>query len=274
MSKTYSRKQRREFTDANRIAWDEAAPVHAKSNQARLLEAFSKPGHNALDPHCLDRLNEVGFQGKSVAQLCCNNGQELLSLKNLGAGLCVGFDASAAFIEHAEALARVSGHTDATFVVTDIYDIPADKAGPYDIVMTTIGVLGWMPNLGEFFDVLERLTRPGGHVFIEESHPVLMMYEPAEGTDPSYLKHSYFKEDPWVETDGLDYYEGRKYDSNPLYSFQHTLADVMMAGLKVGFVLEHFAELGFNISNFCADLEHAEARPPMGMTMVWRKGSR
>ena len=274
MSKTYSRKQRREFTDANRIAWDEAAPVHAKSNQPRLLEAFSKPGHNTLDPHCLDRLNEIGFQGKSVAQLGCNNGQELLSLKNLGAGLCVGFDASAAFIEHAEALARVSGHTDATFVVTDIYDIPADKVGPYDIVMTTIGVLGWMPNLEEFFEILDRLTRPGGHVFIEESHPVLMMYEPGEGADPSYLKYSYFKEDPWVDTDGLDYYEGRKYDSHPLYSFQHTLADVMMAGLKVGFGLEHFAELGFNISNFCADLEHAQARPPMGMTMVWRKGSR
>jgi len=274
MSRTYSSKQRREFTEANRIAWDEAAPVHAKSNQSKLVEAFSKAGYNTLSPHCLDRLNAIGFQGKSVAQLCCNNGRELLSLKNLGAGHCVGFDASAAFIEQAEELARVSGHSDTTFVATDIYDIPADKTGPYDIVMTTIGVLGWMPNLGEFFDVLDRLTRPGGHVFIEESHPVLMMYEPGEGADPSYLKYSYFKEDPWVETDGLDYYGGRKYDSNPLYSFQHTLADVMMSGLNVGLSLEHFAELGFNISNFCADLEHAEARPPMGMTMVWRKGAR
>ena len=271
MSKTYSRKQRREFTDANREAWDEAAPVHAKSNQSRLLEAFSTPGYNTLDDHCLDRLNEIGFQGKSIAHLCCNNGRELLSLKNLGAGPCVGFDASAPFIAHAEELAKASGHSDVTFVTTDIYDIPAVRSGPYDIVMTTIGVFGWMPNLAEFFDVIRRLTRRGGHVFIEESHPVLMMYEPGEGTDPSYLKHSYFKEDPWVEADGLDYYQGEKYDSNPLYSFQHTLADIVMAALNVGFSLKHFAEFGYNISNFCADLEHAEARPPMGMTMVWQK---
>ena len=272
MSKIYSRKQRREFTDANRKAWDEAAPMHATSNQSRLLEAFSKPGFNTLEDHCLERLNEIGFQGKSVAQLCCNNGRELLSLKNLGAGHCVGFDASAAFIDHAEELAKVSGHTDMEFLATDIYDIPAHMTGPYDIVMTTIGVMGWMPNLAEFFDVINRLTRPGGHVFIEESHPVLMMYEPGEGSDPSYLKYSYFKEEPWVDTDGLDYYEGKKYDSNPCYSFQHTLADTMMAALNVGFALEHFAEFGYNIANFCADLEHAEARPPMGMTMVWQKG--
>ena len=274
MSKDYSHKQRREFTDANRDAWDEAAPIHRKINQSRLLEAFSTPGHNTLNDHCLDRLNEVDFQGKSVAQLCCNNGRELLSLKNLGAGRCVGFDASAAFIEQARELAKASGHADVEFVATDIYEIPVDKSGPYDIVMTTIGVISWMPDVTGFFDVLSRLTRPGGHVFIEESHPVLFMYEEGAGDDPSYLEYSYFKEDPWVDTDGLDYYEGRKYDSNPLYSFQHTLADVMMAGLKVGFGLQHFAELGFNISNFCADLEHAQARPPMGMTMVWRKGSR
>ena len=89
MGRSYSRKQRREFTDANREAWDQAAPVHEKINQARLLEAFSKPGYNTLDQHSLDRLKEIGVQGKSISQLCCNNGRELLSLKNLGAGHCV-----------------------------------------------------------------------------------------------------------------------------------------------------------------------------------------
>ncbi len=86
MSRSYSQKQRRQFTDANRHAWDEAAPMHGKINQTRLLEAFSKPGYSTLDDHCIDRLNEIGVQGKSIAQLCCNNGRELLSLKNLGAG--------------------------------------------------------------------------------------------------------------------------------------------------------------------------------------------
>lgn len=272
MKKRLSPRKRRAYTDANREAWDEAAPVHENANQARLLEAFSKPGYSTLDTHCLDRLEEIGIQGKSIAHICCNNGRELLSLKNLGAGRCVGFDASPAFIAQARALANASGHSDVAFVITDVYDIPPEHAGPYDIVVITIGVFGWMPDLTGFIQVLARLTRPGGHLFIEETHPVLLMYEQGEDGAPSYLKHSYFKQEPWVETSGLDYYQGTKYPSKPNYSFQHTLADIMMAAVEVGFVLRHFAELGFNISNFCADLEHTQANPPMGMTMVWQKG--
>lgn len=271
MSKSYSIKQRRTFTNANREAWDEAAPVHAKINQARLVEAFSKPGYSTLARHTLDRLEEIGFRYKSVAQLCCNNGRELLSLRNLDAGRCVGFDASAAFIEQARELAKVCGHEDVDFVTTDIYEIPGDRTGPYDIVMATIGVLGWMPDLEGFFDVAARLTRAGGHVFIEESHPVLMMYEEGEGDGPSYLAYSYFKEDPWVENAGLDYYDRTRYESKTNYCFPHTLADIMMAAIEAGLELRHFAELEHDISRFCADLEQAEARPPMGMTMVWRK---
>ena len=137
--------------------------------------------------------------------------------------------------------------------------------------MTTIGVINWMPDLEGFFDVVGQLTRSGGHVFIEETHPVLQMYEEGEGDASSYLKYSYFKEDPWVDTAGLDYYEGTKYESKPNYSFQHTLADITMAAIGQGFVLKHFAELGYNISNFCADFVCAEAKPPMGMTMLWQK---
>jgi hypothetical protein len=114
--RNYSRSQQRAFTDANREAWDEAAPVHGKINQARLLEAFARPGYNTLDAHCLDRLNEIGVRGKSIAHVCCNNGRELLSLKNLGAGHCVGFDASAAFIEQARELAMVSEHVERVFL--------------------------------------------------------------------------------------------------------------------------------------------------------------
>ena len=212
MCRAYPPKQRREFTDANREAWDEVAPMHEKANQSQLLDAFSDPEYNALDDHCLDRLKEVGIAGKSVAQICCNNGRELLSLKNLGAGRCVGFDASAAFIEQAIELAKVSRHTDVEFVTTDIYEIPPDKAGPYDIVMSTVGVISWMPDLSGFFEVIGRLTKAGGHIFIEETHPVLMMYEEGDGAEPSYLKYSYFKDDPWVETKGLDYYEETEYE--------------------------------------------------------------
>jgi len=271
MSRRYSTEERRAFTDANRLAWDEAAPAHAKANKARLLEQFSTPGSCTLDDHCLDRLKEIGFAGKSIAQLGCNNGRELLSLKNLGAGRCVGFDASAAFIAQARELAAVATQTDVTFVTTDIYMIPTEHTDPFDIVMSTIGVLGWMPDIDGFFDVAARLTRAGGHLFVEEMHPVLLMYEPGEGKGASYLKYSYFRQEPWVEKNGLDYYTGTTYESKPNYAFPHTLSDIVMGAIGAGFTLRHFAELDFDISLFCSDLEQHEAKPPLGMTMVWQK---
>ncbi len=271
MRKSLSNEAVRRYTRANRAAWDEAAPIHKSLNHARLLEAFSNPGHSTLDEHCRAPLVELGIAGKSVAQVCCNNGRELLSLRNLGAGRCVGFDASAPFIEQARELAAAAGHDDVEFVVTDAYDIPDCHSGEFELVVTTIGVLGWMPDLPRFFDILAGLTAPGGHLFIEETHPVLQMYEEAEDGGPSYLAYSYFKKEPWRDTKGLDYYTGKRYESNPNYSFQHTLADIMTAAIGVRLVLRQFSEFGYDISRLCADLEHAVANPPMGMTMIWQK---
>lgn len=267
----YGKKERVRFTDANRVAWDEVAPRHAERNQAALLEKLAQPGYNDLDDHCLARLREIGVEGKSVVQVCCNNGRDLIYVKNMGAGRCVGFDASGPFLEQARELARAAGHDDVTFMETDVYDIPAHHGDTYDLVMTTIGVVGWMPDLPAFFRVLAGLMAPGGHLFMEETHPVLMMYEPGENGAPSCLTHSYFKRDPWVETSGLDYFSGEHYAAKPTYAFPHTLAEIVMCAIDAGLTLAHFTEFGYDISGFCADLENAPATPPMGMTMVWRK---
>lgn len=138
-------------------------------------------------------------------------------------------------------------------------------------MLSTIGVIGWMPDLEGFFEVAAGLVVPGGHLFIEEMHPALIMYEQGEGGAPSYLANSYFREEPWVETGGLDYYGGTSYEAKFIYAFPHTLAKIVMAGIDAGLALRHFAELDYDISLFCADLEHVETKPPLGMTMVWQR---
>ena len=267
----YDIEQRRAFTDANRKAWDQAATIHEEINQRNLIRSVSDSDYCMLPEHCIAPLTAIGLGGKSIAQLCCNNGTELLSLKSLGAGYCIGFDATLAFIEQARELSAVSPYDEIDFVVTDIYDVPSQYLGPYDIVLSTVGVISWMPNLQELFEVYGAMTKPGGYMFIEDMHPVLMMYEEGDSHNASYLNSSYFKQGPWKEESGLDYYEGRQYKSSPHYSFQHTLSEIMQAAMQQGFVLRQFDELGYDISTFCADLENAEALPPMGMTMTWQK---
>ena len=176
-------------------AWNEAAPIHARHNQERLIERFRRPGYSCLDEIETHRLTQLGVRGKDVAQICCNNGQELLSVKNLGAARCVGFDGASAFIEQARELAQVAG-LDVAFVCGDVYDIDPAYAQSFDLATITIGVLGWMPELTRFFAVAASLLKPGGALFLYEQHPIMDMFEPGAADAPVKFELSYFSKEP------------------------------------------------------------------------------
>lgn len=258
------------ITSANIDAWDEAAALHRDQNQAELLQGFAKPGFSVLDEIETGVLDRLDVRGKDVAQVCCNNGRELLSVKNMGAGRCVGFDGSEGFIAQARELAAAGG-IKAEFVCCDIHDLDPAYAGAFDLVTITIGVLSWMPDLDRFFDVVTRLIRPGGALFIYEQHPILDMFAGGDQDAPVDWELSYFNEEPYVETDGLDYYGGGTYEGKPLTSFTHTMSEVIMAGVDCGLTLEGFREYPHHISNYWWNIEAAGLGLPMCYTLVMRK---
>ncbi|MCP4290088.1 MAG: class I SAM-dependent methyltransferase [Gammaproteobacteria bacterium] len=262
-------KSREDYTRANRLAWNEVAPRHAAHNNAALFEAFKTPGHVTFDGVILDTLLQVGVEGKSVIQLCCNNGSETLSLRNMGTARCVGVDAADEFLAHGQEMIRIAGaEDDVELILCDVYSLPHDLKASFDVVLTTIGVLGWMPDLEAFFRVIQSLLKPGGKLVMEEMHPVLLMYEPDSSGEASSIQYSYFSKQTWEETTGLDYYGGEEYDSAPNYSFMHRLDEILMAGIANGLGLRSFKELDYDISFFCEDLEHSPTKPPLGFVMV------
>ena len=258
--------KRTEYTEANRLAWNEAAHVHAAQNFADLIEKFSTPGFSVLHkPHELERLDPLAFHGQAVAQVCCNNGRELLSIRNLGAGRCVGFDISDEFIAQARKL-NVAARQNCEFVQSDAYAIPASYQGKFDLVYLTVGALGWMPDLPSFIYVLVGLLKPGGTLLLYEMHPFLDMLDPvnqADPTNPLKLRHSYFKADPFVDTGGLDYYSHQEYESKPQYWFHHKLSDILGAVLKAGLVIKTFDEYPHDISAVFEHLEKLQVNVPM-----------
>ena len=262
--------KQKNITSANREAWEEAAPLHRAQNMEGLTAAFREPGYYCLDEVETARLRALGVVGKDVAQLCCNNGRELLSVKNLGAGRCVGFDGAEGFVEQARELAA-AGAVACEFACTDVYEIPSVYDSSFDLVTVTIGVLSWMPDLPGFLAVVVRLLRPGGALFVYEQHPILDMIEPGKADDPVSWDYSYFRREPFVDCDGLDYYGGDGYQSKPLTSFHHGLAEVIMAGLACGLSVEHFEELPGHISNTWFNVERQGPALPMSYTLVLRK---
>ncbi|NQV45227.1 MAG: class I SAM-dependent methyltransferase [Rhodospirillales bacterium] len=260
----------KDVTEANREAWEEAAPRHAAQNQKNLVTSFRDPAFSLLEDIEVVRLKAIGIEGKDVAQVCCNNGRELICVKRMGAARCVGFDGAQGFVDQARELAEAA-QADCEFVCTNIYDMDPAHQGCFDVVVITIGVISWMPDLQAFFDILGNLLRPGGVLFIHEHHPILEMMKPGDPDDPVEFELSYFDKNPYVETGGLDYYSGETYDAKPATSFLHTMAEVIMAGLQTGMAVEHFEERPQHISNTWWNVEKQIDGFPMSYTLILRK---
>ncbi|MGH1481604.1 MAG: class I SAM-dependent methyltransferase [Geminicoccales bacterium] len=239
-----------DYIEANRQGWNAAAHHHkASARYETILEGFKQPGYSCLDDILTERLLKLGVAGKDVAQLCCNDGCELLSVKNLGAARCVGFDQAGGFLEQARAFQAAAG-VECDFVETDIHEIERSYDASFDITLITIGVFGWMPDVKRFVGVASRLLRPGGVVCIYEQHPIVNMMEPYEVPgDPTKLVHSYFKETPFEDEEGFMYDGSASWKGPKKYWFVHTLADIMTALLDEGLAIEAFEEYPHNISS-------------------------
>ena len=172
--------------------WNQTADVYNAEGFSKLLSIIGQPEFTTFDEVERRVFSGIGLKDKDVAQLGCNNGRELVSVKKAGAGRCVGFDLSENFIKLARRLALESGQ-ELEFVRTSVYDVSEAYTNVFDVVYVTIGVLGWLPDLPGFFKVVERLLRPGGHFFLYDQHPVLGMFDPNQKL---VVDSSYFRREP------------------------------------------------------------------------------
>jgi SAM-dependent methyltransferase len=269
------RSELKKYTEANRAAWNEVIPLHQKAAKEKWDGAFTHPGYVCLKDNEVDLLKHVGIEGRSVAHLCCNNGIELLSLKNLGASECVGFDISDEAVKEAGDRATLC-HIDCRFVRTDVFDIGPEYNDRFDMIYVSAGGLGWLPDLKLFFGKASTLLRSGGVIFIHEVHPFSEMLPFDDLKEGSCLKiiDPYFVQGAIVDTGGLDYIGNSQYNAKTTqYWFVHKLSDILMGMIGNGVAIEHFSEYEADISAGHKRIEDAKAGVPLSMILVGRKQS-
>jgi SAM-dependent methyltransferase len=256
---------------ANRAAWDASARYHRDNPLWRkLVESFAKPGHICFDPVMTEALRTVGVLGRDVAQVCCNNGRETVSLANMGARSATGFDQSERFLDQARELAAIAGQ-DISFVATDVNQIPARYRASFDLVVITIGVFGWMPDIHRFMAEVTSLLRPRGHLLVYEEHPVVNMFEPTSDT-PLTAVHSYFSDRPFISDKAIIYDDSPKPVVPEHYWYVHPLSEVFTAMIGNGLTIQAFREYGHNIGS--ADFEPLEGNGrllPLSYTLRAKK---
>ena len=240
--------------ESNRSAWNEAMEYHRQARGGSLQAGFKDREYSTFDRNCdsvlIEKLEFVGLAGKTIAQLPCNNGRELLSLMGFGAEQAVVFDISDLAIEEAEQLTGISG-LNAKFERVNILEISSEYDGRFDFVYISEGSLQWFPDLDEYFAVVGRLLKSGGHVLIFEMHPFAYFFETGFDQEKGNLDQltPYFSKGPYTYRDGLDYVGGGNYEARQCFWFMHMLSDILNAVIRNGITIRSFDEYNLEMAN-------------------------
>jgi len=256
-----------DYCQLNRKAWNAAIPQHKKAMDDKWDRIFSDPDLIFQKSVELEELQRIGVKGINIAHLSCNNGVELMSLKRMGAGRCVGFDISDTAVEEAK-IRSDKFNIDCEFIRINVLDIPESYYNSFDLVYITVGALVWIPDLSAYFRKASKLLNKGGKLFIYEHHPFASIFTFDETKDPLTVADHYFKEGVEKWTDGLDYYAGSDYDSPPTYEFPYTVSKLINSILSNGFELELFEEYHKDIGACFKRLEMSGKKLPLSYILV------
>lgn len=262
-----------DYIKGNKAAWEEAFDRRDAKWGADIVSRVGREPYAFFEPEAAQRLAEYDLRGKTIAQFCCNNGRELLSLTaTSGAKRGVGFDIAANMVDFANAQAGAL-RLPCTFVQTNLLEIGHEYDDMFDFALITIGALCWFKDLDVLFSVLSRCVRRGGTFFIHEQHPLTNMLasEGDEGYDkahPAQCLFSYFEHE-WKGEDGMSYITGKGYKSKTFTDYTHSLASIAGALTRNGFVITGFDEFQKDIGGNFTDLN--DTGLPLSMLIQARK---
>ncbi|WP_298760765.1 methyltransferase domain-containing protein [uncultured Psychroserpens sp.] len=232
--------------EVNRNTWNEKVKVHSESEMYD-LEAF-KNGKTSLMTYELEALGDV--KGKSLLHLQCHFGQDTLSWSRLGAK-CVGIDLSDEGIALAKSL-NDELNLDAKFTRCNVLDTSEYIKEKFDIVFTSYGVIGWLPDLKPWGQMIADRLHKGGTFYIVEFHPIVWMFDYLDGT--SIMKYGYMQDDAIYEE-----YEGTYADEDSKmvskeYGWNHGLSEVINALIEAGLKIDYLNEYDESPYNVLPDL--------------------
>lgn len=244
------------YLSINQANWDARADVHVGPGGYELAQ-FDDPAFlSQVVRFDQPRLGDVtGLEG---VHLQCHLGTDTVSLARLGARM-TGLDLSARSLEYARQLTTRAG-VDVDYVQSDVYSAPEALAGrTFDLVYTGIGALCWLPDIRRWAQTVTRLLRPGGRLFVRDSHPVLNSLVPVQlrdvhemwrvdwitqpGADTPALEMPY-----WETAEGLTWHDEESYTgetkvaSPASVEWNHALSEIIMAVLDAGLALEFITE--------------------------------
>lgn len=220
--------------EVNRNTWNEKVKIHSQSDMYD-LEAF-KNGKSSLMPYELKALGNV--KGKSLLHLQCHFGQDTLSWSRMGAR-CVGVDLSDEGIKLATSLNQEL-NLDAQFVCCNVLDTSQHISSTFDIVFTSYGVIGWLPDLKPWARMIAERLKTGAVFYMVEFHPIVWMFDYLG--DQPVMRYGYMQDEAIYEEYEGTYADGASKMISKEYGWNHGLSEIINALIDAGLRIDYLNE--------------------------------
>lgn len=194
-----------------------------------------------LEAHEIEEVGPV--DGRHLLHLQCHFGLDTLSWARLGATV-TGVDFSDEGIETARGLAAELG-IPARFIRSELETLSSVLDERFDIVYTSRGVLGWLPDVAAWARVAASFVRPGGFLYVTEIHPVANVFE-NEGVAPGELRlaYPYWTTAEPISAEVRGSYADRDAPTDGLveHTWDHSLGEIVTAVAAAGLRVDHLHE--------------------------------
>src|SRR5690606_21796953 len=119
---------------------------------------------------------------------------------------------------------------EANFICCNLYDSVKLIDEKFDLVFTSYGTIGWLPDINQWAKTVAHFMKPGGKFVFVEFHPVIWMLD----DEQKKIQHRYFNSDAIVETLEGNYANKDKEMKARFVSWNHGLAEVVQALTEAG----------------------------------------
>ncbi|MCO6148809.1 bifunctional 2-polyprenyl-6-hydroxyphenol methylase/3-demethylubiquinol 3-O-methyltransferase UbiG [Flavobacterium sp. NRK1] len=232
----------------NKKAWNDKTDVHINSEFYN-IPAFLE-GKSSLNSIELDLLGDV--KGKKILHLQCHFGQDTISLSRMGAEV-TGVDFSEKAIKTARELTEKTG-ANARFICSDIYSLQDNLHEEFDIVFTSYGTIGWLPDLEKWAHIISHFLKQEGVFIFAEFHPVVWMFD----NDFNKIAYNYFKSDAIIETELGTYADPASVTEYEMITWNHSLSEVLNNLINAGLQINSFKEYDYSPYNCFRNTEALE----------------
>jgi len=259
------------YLKINKKLWNQKVDYHMKSDFYDVNGFMS--GNSSLNKIELDLLG--GITGKTILHLQCHFGQDTISLGRMGAKV-TGIDLSDKAIEQAKILAQKT-KVNARFICCDIYDLPNHLNEQFDIVFTSYGTIGWLPDLNKWGQIISKFLKPQGKFIFTEFHPIVWMFD----YDFNKIEYCYFKSDAIIEEETGTYANKDAPIKSKSITWNHSISEVINNLISNGLELNSFNEYDYSpydcfnqtkeIAPHKFRIKHLENKIPMVYSLVATK---